>query len=162
MEVEWGRVKRQRSLTPSSVSSNASNDSRSPSPSLSPAPKYHRKSTSPGPSSRPYICTLPPTCSQPSTSSSYAAEAELLRHQQTFHRWVCRTPMKDRGKKSFNDNALPEALLSRKKGWEWKECGKVFPDERLLNLVSGSVITCCLEHCLVSCSFPHSYAQAKE
>lgn len=159
------RSKRARSLSSSSSStssaaSSSHSHSRSPSPTPSPPPKYHRASPSPHATFR-FICTLPPTCSQPSTSTSYATLAELERHQEAFHRWVCRVPIRDReagpsrtrssnGKGKDQDyggvdsrvpveddaHRLPEGFVSGYGNKAWKECGKVFPDERLLELVS--------------------------
>lgn len=128
------RLKRRRSSISSSSSSSDNDDhtpSRSPSPS--PTPKYHRATPS---SDLPYTCNLPPTCSQPQTSTSYATEDELVRHQDTFHRWVCRTPIRDRIQ-PVPQNGVPQAFVGRGgSGKGWKECGKVFPDERFLQLVS--------------------------
>lgn len=141
MDVDYIRSKRRRSSSISSSGEDSDAGSQA-SDSLSPAPKYHRAIEQPGPS-RPFLCTLPPTCSQPSTATSYSTEEELLRHQDTFHKWVCRTPIKFRidppthSTPVADENRVPEAFVSRKKGWEYKECGKVFPDERLLDLVSA-------------------------
>lgn len=132
MEGDSSRYKRRRSPSASSSSSSGESD---PEEGLSPAPKYHRSTPS---SSLPYTCTLPPTCSQPDTVSSYATEAELERHQDAFHRWICRTPIRNKARPT-EEAAVPESFVSKRGGFNgevWKECGKVFPDERLLHLVS--------------------------
>ncbi|WVR03414.1 hypothetical protein IAU60_000405 [Kwoniella sp. DSM 27419] len=135
------RFKRARSI--SSDSSYSSDGSAGPSRTPSPPPKYHR---APSPGTKPYSCHLPPTCSQPGTSTLYATQAELDRHQETFHRWVCRIPIRDRlaegapkGKErdqTPSDGWVPEQFVGRKErdGKRWRECAKVFPDERILAL----------------------------
>ena len=132
MEVDRPLGKRARSISSSSSSSFASASSVV---SLTPAPKYHRASQINSPSTNPFICTLPPTCNQPSTTTSYATLAELDRHQESFHRWICRTPIRVRP--SETGSQLPESFMSvtREGRMGWKECGKAFPEERLLDLV---------------------------
>ena len=134
MEAEAYSIKRRRS--PSLSSSEAGDDASVSSRSPSPAPKYHRSGAGDEQQGNAFVCNLPPTCSQVHTSTSFATQAELQRHQETFHKWVCRVPVKDRYKPGATSSGVPEAFVSKKKGWEWKECAKVFPDERLLNLVS--------------------------
>ncbi|KAK1926314.1 hypothetical protein DB88DRAFT_481422 [Papiliotrema laurentii] len=136
MEYESSRVKRRRSasITSSSASSSSSSPSPSRSPSPAPVPKYHRTDHSLTPTDTPFTCNLPPTCSQPHTITSYATEEELLRHQETFHRWVCRTPIKDRSQPTPPDGVPTRFVSGNPDGKGWKECGKVFPDERLLHL----------------------------
>jgi hypothetical protein len=132
MEGDSSRYKRRRSPSTSSSSSSGESD---PEGDLSPAPKYHRSTPS---SSLPFTCTLPPTCSQPGTVTAYATESELERHQDAFHRWICRTPIRNKPRPG-DEAAVPEAFVSKRNGFNgevWKECGKVFPDERLLHLVS--------------------------
>ncbi|OCF34972.1 hypothetical protein I316_03519 [Kwoniella heveanensis BCC8398] len=118
----------------------------------SPPPKFHR-ALSPSRSSRSFICVLPPTCSQPDTSTYYATQAELDKHQETFHKWICHVPVRDRereyqaskgqsgGKEKEREDTpvidgVPESFVAGriKDGKRWKECSKVFPDERLLTL----------------------------
>jgi len=139
-------AKRRRSPSPSSKSSSSSPRSRSSSPSLSPAPKYHRPSPSnlSPTDATTYICVLPPTCSQPSTSSSYPTLAELERHQESFHRWICLTPIRVRAEEAeVQEGCLPERFTKTREGTSWKECEKAFPDERLLNLVCPLGSTLC-------------------
>lgn len=90
-------------------------------------------------------CSLPPTCF-PATRS-FETAGELERHQLAFHTYICRTPVRDRtGSTSQAQGAaanpaqgvwdVPREFTSRHGGDRWKECRKVFPDERLLDLVS--------------------------
>ena len=141
MNLDRSTVKRPRSSSPSSpasfVSFSASPSSSQRSPSLSPAPKYHRPSPSTSFTPLPYTCHLAPTCSQPSNSTSYATLRELDAHQQAFHRWICRTPIRVRPSET-KDGEVPQSFM-RKTGegkLGWRECGKAFPEERLLALVS--------------------------
>ena len=61
-------------------------------------------------SQRPLLCTLPPTCNPPhNIPTRLANSAALEAHYATYHAHVC----------------------------EEKGCGAVFPDERLLELVSS-------------------------
>ncbi|CAK9786258.1 hypothetical protein CC85DRAFT_285759 [Cutaneotrichosporon oleaginosum] len=122
---------------------------RSPSPSPSPPPEahsptpldYHHRPTkfhrAPSPS-REYLCTLPPTCSQPDTAQTFATEAELEAHQERLHRWMCRVPIRDKpGRVGEGATVLvPEQFTGRgpRAGQRFRECGKVFPNERLLDL----------------------------
>lgn len=107
-----------------------------------PAPKYHR---APSPD-RPFLCTLPPTCSQPGTSQAFASQADLDAHQDRLHRWMCRVPIRDKpGRVGEGEPVLilPEQFAGRgprggTHGQRWRECGKVFPEERLLDLVRGN------------------------
>lgn len=113
-----------------------------------PAPKYHR---APSPE-REYLCTLPPTCAQPGTSQRFATQAALDAHQVRLHRWVCRVAVRDKpgrvgeGAQIVLPDGVPAALAlpehfsgrnpgGRGKGQKWRECGKIFPDGRLLDLV---------------------------
>ena len=57
------------------------------------------------------LCTLPPTCNPPNRPTSLAGTRELEAHYAMYHAHVC----------------------------EEKGCGCVFPDARLLELVSGSL-----------------------
>ncbi|KAK8845326.1 hypothetical protein IAR55_006039 [Kwoniella newhampshirensis] len=157
------RTKRPRSISSSSISSapslaSTSTDDKSESDFDSQPIKYHR---APSPTHKPYSCTLPPTCSQPGTSTSYTTEAQLARHQDTFHRWICRVPIRDReGENRLRNNQkglspkgkgkeeadtgkeaeksmmvlVPEGFVGGRGHRRWKECLKVFPDERLLDL----------------------------
>lgn len=149
------RGKRARSVSSASSSSDggASDQSRSLSPE--PFQKYHRSSSdAAGPGA--YLCTLPPTCSQPGTATSFASQTALDKHQESFHRWICHTPVRDReaanagpsrpvtraAARQADLNAeedgsrLPEGFVSGYGKRAWKECGKVFPEERLFELVS--------------------------
>ena len=128
--------KRSRSVSSSSASSVNSAYSDASSISFGPAPKYHRAAQS---SSTPhaFICSLPPTCSVEEASSSYATESELLRHQSAFHKWICRTLIRDK----FGDDVISNGILDKGKQKAWVECAKVFPEERLLTLVSVCVLT---------------------
>lgn len=134
MDTETSKMKRRRSPSVDSSSSEGSDSCiegnlRSPSP----PPKYHRGTL---PEHLPFTCNLPPTCSQPETSTAYATNVELQRHQEIFHRWVCHVPIKDRTQ-AVSPDGIPESFVSRRgKDWEWKECGKAFPDEWMLSLVS--------------------------
>jgi hypothetical protein len=101
-----------------------SSDSDSPSPTLEPTPKSSR--TSQPSSSRPLLCTLPPTCNPPRNQPTHIANTrELESHYATYHAHVC----------------------------EFESCGCVFPDARLLELVSDLLlISCCrMRTFLASC-----------
>ena len=144
MNLDRNTIKRPRSpsTTPSSTSSIWSpSSSRSASPSLSPAPKYHRPS--PSSSHNTYLCSLPPTCSQPEAYTSYATLAELERHQASFHQWVCRTPVRIRDGQTAS-SASNAGVSTQNEAEEaqsgWVECSKAFPDDRLLSLVSAQWI----------------------
>ena len=161
------RSKRARSLSASSASSSSTSssvsDASAGSGSRHPA-KFHRAVPSaPGT----YTCCLPPTCHQPSTSPSFGTAGELERHQEQYHRFVCRVPIRDKGSGgravsttyatgsapasgsasagagaaemdgSYREGSeLPAGFVSGggQRG-RWKECGKVFPDDRFLSLV---------------------------
>lgn len=135
--MEW-RGKRQRSESLSSESeAEGSMRSRTPSPKLAPTPKFHRGESPP----KELLCTLPPTCSQPGKAQAFATQAELDAHQASLHQWVCRVPIRDKpGRLGEGQYVIvPEHFAGRStfgKGNKWRECGKVFPEERLLDLVS--------------------------
>ena len=95
--------------------------SPSPSPTNSPTPKLARASATPPPGGQPststsgvshsgILCTLPPTCNPPHRPTALAGTHELEAHYAMYHAHVC----------------------------EQKGCGCVFPDARLLELVSGN------------------------
>lgn len=129
-QMQVGRnIKRPRSISSSSGSSSQASSSRSL--SSTPPPKFHKPVQSTH--TNQYTCNLPPTCSQPHTSTSYPTEEDLERHQETFHRWVCRTSVRNRNTHPQHQDpfAVPEGFIAGK----WKECGKVFPEERYLSLV---------------------------
>jgi hypothetical protein len=64
---------------------------------------------------------------------------ELERHQEAFHKWICRTPIRDRSmEKGKGKEELPKGFVGGRGGGEWRQCEKAFPDERLLILVSCS------------------------
>ncbi|ORX34565.1 hypothetical protein BD324DRAFT_160484 [Kockovaella imperatae] len=119
MEADRSAIKRSRSASSSSSISDISSRSLS----FSPPPKYHRGSTS---NSTKFTCSLEPTCSGPGRSSSYATSEELSRHHDAFHKWVCRTLVRDKA----DEPATPTNGPSKK----MTECCKAFPEERLLSL----------------------------
>lgn len=134
--------KRARSVSVSSSDSSMSGDMdslpSSPRPFSAPAAKYHR---APSPE-RIHLCTLAPTCSQPDTAQSFSSQTELDAHQASFHRWICHVPIRDKpGRIGEGDAVLfvPEQFAGRSPAGRtrerWRECGKVFPEERLLDLV---------------------------
>ena len=88
-------------------------DSRTPSPE--PTPKAIRTASLHGsdaaPGSEPLLCTLPPTCNPPNRPTPLANSTELEKHYAKYHAHVC----------------------------EERGCGCVFPEERLLALVSGPI-----------------------
>jgi hypothetical protein len=137
--------KRGRSDSLSSVSSAGSSLS---STSTSPAPLNKVQRASPTPASDELECSLPPTCFP--VSRAFSSATELERHQQAFHTFICRKLVRDK-EKMVRDRAgpsesdpwgVPREFSSRiKKGdYGWKECRKVFPDQRLLDLVSRSIL----------------------
>lgn len=172
------RGKRARSVSSASSSSEGAASDRSRSLSPQPVPKYHRSSSDAARQGA-YLCTLPPTCSQPGTATSFASQPELDKHQESFHRWICHTPVRDReaaaagpsrpftraaaqqaGLDTEDDGSrLPEAFVSGYGKRAWKECGKVFPEERLFDLVSAIPIPPSLNH-LVLPAIPCSPQQA--
>src|ERR1700676_2855548 len=92
-----------RPRTPTKSDSSSSGPT---SPSLEPTPKSSRTTTS---SSRPLLCTLPPTCNPPRNQPTHIANSrDLEAHYAIYHAHVC----------------------------EFQGCGCVFPDARLLELVS--------------------------
>ncbi|WWC97269.1 hypothetical protein V866_004148 [Kwoniella sp. B9012] len=140
MDIYQTRSKRARSDSSSSSSSSGSSSSRGESTSTyqtpsPPPPKFHKGSSSPNEATKPFLCVLPPTCSQPGTSTSYSSQEELDRHQNTFHKWICHVPIRDREFAS-PDEQVPEGFIGGRmnKGKRMKECLKVFPDERLLEI----------------------------
>lgn len=134
--MEW-RNKRRRSESLSSESEDeGSMRSRTPSPEPAPA-KFHRGESPP----KELLCTLPPTCSQPGKAQAFATQAELDAHQASLHQWICRVPIRDKAGRVGEGEfvIVPEQFSGRStagKGNKWRECGKVFPDGRLLDLVS--------------------------
>ncbi|KAL1409630.1 hypothetical protein Q8F55_003626 [Vanrija albida] len=91
---------------------------------------------------KPHLCTMAPSCSQPGSSQAFATAAELDAHQAAMHRWVCRVPVREKPGRVPEGEAVlvvPEQFagrspLARGLGHKWRECGKVFPDERMLDL----------------------------
>jgi hypothetical protein len=145
MDIARESNKRYRSSSPSSASSFSSKNSK---PGNSPPPKFHRQATT---STDIYTCYLPPHCNQPGESTSHASESELERHQQQFHNHVCRVPIRDYSPLSANrpytrsearndasGSGLPDGFVSGGARGRMKECGRLFPDERFLQLVSHS------------------------
>jgi len=126
--------KRGRSDSLSSTSSASTSHCRaSSSRSLSPVNKILRSTSTP----REVIeCNLPPTCFP--TSQTFETTSELERHQLAFHTFICRTPVREKGVDGAgvsDPSAIPMEFSSRKRN-EWKECRKIFPDQRILDLVS--------------------------
>lgn len=96
-----------------------------PSPSPSPPAKLSHL-----PTPRPYTCTLPPTCHVHHTH--YHSQYHLERHHDIFHRWVCTASVRV---KEDHAEDIPQSFVAQR-GWKkWRECLKVFPEERLLDLV---------------------------
>lgn len=104
-----------------------------------------RSTDSEGPDDK-HQCNLPPTCFP--ESRSFSNTVELERHQLAFHTYICRTLVRDKtgstsqggmGSSAQGVWDVPREFTSRHGGDRWKECRKVFPDERLLDLVSGTV-----------------------
>ncbi|WVQ76510.1 hypothetical protein IAR50_006180 [Cryptococcus sp. DSM 104548] len=140
-------IKRPRSVSPSSseASSSVSIPSAPPSPST-PPPKIHHRAQDP--SSFAFSCSLPPTCHLAPTH--YATTAELERHEQVFHRWVCHASVRDRDREPYSvttsgalalgprstseAHQVPESFTRQFGSQRWRECLKVFPEERLLQL----------------------------
>lgn len=131
--------KRGRSDSLSSISSTASTSSLHSlhsACSLSPLNKIQRGTSKPP--SETLECNLPPTCF-PSTQS-FDTVQELERHQLAFHTFVCRSMVRDKtpveGEAGPSDLwNVPREFTSRKRD-QWKECRKIFPDQRVLDLVS--------------------------
>lgn len=89
-----------------------SSSSDSDSPTLEPTAKSTRTNKS---SARPLLCTLPPTCNPPRNQPTHIANSrELETHYATYHAHVC----------------------------EYQGCGCVFPDAKLLELVSLRSVLC--------------------
>jgi hypothetical protein len=141
--------KRGRSDSLSSTSSASTSHSQaSSSRSLSPVNKILRSTSTP----REVIeCNLPPTCFP--TSQTFESTSELDRHQLAFHTFICRTPVRDKtvDGSAGDPSAVPMEFSSRKRN-EWKECRKIFPDQRILDLVSCYFISVLLV------SLPHGLA----
>ncbi|EIW67830.1 hypothetical protein TREMEDRAFT_57357 [Tremella mesenterica DSM 1558] len=127
--------KRARPEESESEESDSSNETTPGSPSLTPPPKYHRASPH---TTLDFICTLPPTCSQPETTTSYVTLEELERHQENFHRWICHHPIKvkqdDKTSGSATTTRVPESFASKRGEALLRSCEKVFPEARLLDL----------------------------
>lgn len=96
----------------------------SPSPSPSPPAKLSHL-----PTPLPYPCTLPPTCHLHHTH--YQSPYHLERHHDIFHRWVCTAPVRVRDE---HPEHIPESFAAQKGCKKWRECLKVFPEARLLDL----------------------------
>jgi hypothetical protein len=137
-------AKRGRSESLSSTSSAGSLASTDSSATSSGLPLNKVQRASPAPENDSLECNLPPTCFP--TSRPFGSKAELERHQLAFHTFVCRAPVRIRGDqamegsnasgKSFDPWAVPREFSSTKGRKEYRECRKIFPDERLLELVS--------------------------
>lgn len=125
--------KRGRSDSLSSTSSASSTRSiASSSRSLSPVNKILRSTST---AHNVFECSLPPTCIP--TSQKFDSISELERHQLAFHTYICRTPVRDKNTspEAEDPTVVPKEFTSRKRN-EWKECRKIFPDQRILDLVS--------------------------
>ena len=140
----------------SSISSNSTTTSNLDSEDGSPGPfnKILRSAPTESAPTETIECSLPPTCFP--TPQTFSSVSELDRHQLAFHTFICRTPVRDKaGSSSTNPTAkgsggngaaaggiwdLPREFTSRNGGDRWKECRKVFPDQRLLDLVSLSIM----------------------
>ncbi|BGP33712.1 hypothetical protein JCM10296v2_005516 [Rhodotorula toruloides] len=113
--------KRPRSASGSSDSS----DSLSAPPS--PSNKVYRPSS---PSHSQWTCTLPPTCDR--TPSIFSSSSSLEAHHRVYHAFVCTAPP------STFDFAIGESekkrYRHREDGRKERTCGRVFPDERTLQL----------------------------
>jgi len=143
MDTTPRAAKRGRSDSLSSNSSGSSTRSQaSSSRSLSPVNKILRSTSIPGEAIE---CNLPPTCFP--NSQKLETTAELERHQLAFHTYICRTPVRDKtasAQEGQNDPwAVPREFKSRQRN-EWKECRKIFPDQRILDLVS--LLSWCNSH----------------
>jgi hypothetical protein len=137
--------KRGRSDSISSASSTASTSSLHSHTSAhfpSPLNKIQRGTSKP--QSESLECNPPPTCFP--TSQSFDTASELERHQLAFHTYICRamvrdkTPLVEGEAGPSNLWNMPREFTSRKKD-QWKECRKIFPDQRLLDLVSDFTLT---------------------
>jgi len=137
--------KRGRSDTISSASSTASTSSlhsQTSARSFSSLNKIQRGTSKPH--SKSLECNLPPTCFP--TSQSFDTVSELERHQLAFHTYICRamvrdkTPLVEGEAGPSNLWNVPREFMSRKRD-QWKECRKIFPDQRLLDLVSDFTLT---------------------
>ncbi|KAG8905185.1 hypothetical protein FRB99_000550 [Tulasnella sp. 403] len=99
-------TKRQRPNTPPKSTSSTSSTTSTPSP------KVKRKSLP----SQVFTCTLPPTCNPPQPPTILLSSKEFESHYTTYHTHVC----------NASEKKTPNARES--------VCGKVFPDNRLLEL----------------------------
>jgi hypothetical protein len=145
MDITPRAGKRGRSDSLSSASSASTSLSQaSSSRSLSPVNKIFRSTSTPH---EVIECSLPPTCFP--TSQTFETTSELERHQLAFHTFICRTPVRDKtvDGAACDPAAVPLEFSSRKRN-EWKECRKIFPDQRILVLVS----------CFFESSLPLSWA----
>jgi hypothetical protein len=114
------RLKRSRSSS-SSSSASTSHSRSSFSPSPGPQTKYHRTIT-PSTSSL-YTCDSPPTCHGQDQQCTFQSLADLETHKERFHRYICEAQVRDKAETAAGEEK------------RWKACGKVFPEERLLELV---------------------------
>ncbi|GAA5860236.1 hypothetical protein JCM1840_002831 [Sporobolomyces johnsonii] len=116
----------------SASSASAASSSSSSSTPLSPSTKAIRPSSPPPPL---YTCSLPPTCHV--TPSVHSTSESLDAHWHTYHAFVCSAPppsaefarskSKDKGKE-------PARLGPAHEGEAAATCGRLFPDERILQL----------------------------
>lgn len=103
-----------------------------PSPSPSPPAKLSHL-----PTPRPYTCTLPPTCHVRHTHCQ--SPYHLGRHHDIFHRWVCTAAVRVRDE---HPEHVPEGFVAQKgPASKWRECLKVFPEQRLLDLVRCRLVS---------------------
>lgn len=105
-----------------SSASDASKDSLSSSPPTQLSPKAARRGslTSTKSPTKAISCTLPPTCNPPNPATILPSSKEFEKHYSLYHTHVCTAPEVKRHATSAREGI----------------CGKVFPDARLLDLVS--------------------------
>lgn len=123
------RMKRHRSSSVSSQDSEASTSSSTSSTfarsSSSPATKLKRLPPLPGSSSA-FTCSLPPTCS--TTPAIFSSARDIEAHYSKMHALVCEAEL-------FEGKGI-EGGGGDKGKRRARVCGKIFPDRRLMDLVS--------------------------
>lgn len=133
-------LKRQRSVSSASSSSSASTSSsssspsRSARPSASPASKHSR--LPPSLSSSSHTCSLPPTCD--ADPPTFASADEVESHYRKLHSLVCECevdaePADGTLERGGNEKGKARAHQTK--------CGAIFPEQRLMDLVSDSLVT---------------------
>ncbi|GAA5977294.1 hypothetical protein JCM10908_004927 [Rhodotorula pacifica] len=111
-----------RPRSPSIASSASSSDS--PSPPESPSTKIVRSSSPADPAQ--WLCSLPPSCD--TVPSVHSTLASLEAHHRTYHAHVCVASPPTFG------FAVGRAHKERRDAAGQPVCGRVFPDERFLQL----------------------------